>query len=209
MHSIRPVRDATVLDVGCGTGFHLPRFLAAGASSVIGVEPHPGLARAAVRRMRDALDGDGRPNPRPDPGHVQVRVGSAQRLPVADRSIDVSHARWAYFFGPGCEPGLRELERVMRRGGVSFVIDNDATSSTFGRWFRTALPEYDPQAVERFWSRAGWQRRPLTIRWTFDRRADFESVVRIEFAPAAAERIIAEHEGLEVDYAVNLWWRGW
>ncbi|MPZ95963.1 MAG: methyltransferase domain-containing protein [Propionibacteriales bacterium] len=196
MADIRPVAGCTVLDIGCGTGFHLPRFAGQGAARVVGVEPHGGLAAAARRRTADLAS-------------VRVLDGSAQALPLPDHSIDVSQARWAYFFGPGCEPGLRELGRVMRRGAVSFVVDNDATRSTFGRWFRTALPSYDATAVERFWSAAGWQRRPLDIRWRFDRRADLEAVVRIEFAPAYAERILAEHAGQEVDYAVNLWWRTW
>jgi SAM-dependent methyltransferase len=196
MQAKRPFTGATVLDVGCGTGFHLPRFVQLGAGRVLGVEPHGALAAAARRRCRH---------------HPAVRVltAGAQRLPLPDHSVDISHARWAYFFGPGCEPGLAELSRVMRRGGVSFVIDNDATRSTFGRWFAAAMPGYDAVAVERFWSRAGWQREPLDIAWTFDRREDLEAVVRIEFAPRAAERVLAEHDGLSVDYAVNLWWRRW
>jgi ubiquinone/menaquinone biosynthesis C-methylase UbiE len=136
-----------------------------------------------------------------------VRTGTAQQLPVEDASIDVAHARWAYFFGPGCEPGLRELARVVRRGGVAFVIDNDATRSTFGAWFRRDLPRYDPVAVERFWARQGWVRTPLTIRWSYASRADFEAVVRIEFSAAVAAGILADHAGTEVDYAVNLFWR--
>lgn len=184
-----------VLDIGCGTGFHLPRF-AADASRVTGVEPHTGLAAAARRRVR-GLAG------------VTVREGVAQRLPVPDASVDVAHARWAYFFGPGCEPGLAELTRVMRRRGAAFVIDNDATRSTFGSWFRRSVPSHDPRRVERFWSIQGFQRRPLEIRWRFNRRTDFEGVVRIEFTPAVAEQIIAEHPGVEVDYAVNLWWRAY
>ena len=63
-------------------------------------------------------------------------------------------ARWAYFFGPGCEPGLRELDRVMRRGGTAFVVDNDTSRSTFGSWFRRGYPMIDADEVERFWSRA-------------------------------------------------------
>ena len=50
MRDIRPWDDATVLDIGCGSGFHLPRFAAA-AASVIGVEPHPPLIRLARRRV--------------------------------------------------------------------------------------------------------------------------------------------------------------
>ena len=134
--------------------------------------------------------------------------GLAQgRRPLPDASVDVVHARWAYFFGPGCEPGLAELDRVVRRGGTAFVIDNDPTRSTFGGWFRRGLPDVDPVAVERFWRRSGWTRTPVDIDWRFDSRADLESVVRIEFAPEVADAILAEHDGTEVDYAVNVWSR--
>ena len=121
--------------------------------------------------------------------------------------MDIAHARWAYFFGAGCEPGLAELARVLRPGGTAFVIDNDATRSTFGRWFQRAYPGYDPLAVERFWARQGWSRERLVIRWDFDSREEFESVVRIEFPETAAEGILAEHEGTGTDYAISLWWR--
>ncbi|MBA8954088.1 SAM-dependent methyltransferase [Actinomadura namibiensis] len=193
MWALRPWDGATVLDLGCGTGFHLPAF-ARKAARVVGVEPHAGLAAAARRRTA------GLPN-------VTVRVGAAQALPLPDSSVDVVHVRWAYFFGPGCEPGLAELDRVLRRGGAAFVIDNDATRSTFGRWFRRGLPSYDPAAVERFWARQGFRREPLTIRWAFGSRADFAAVLRIEFPEALAEEFLAEEPGLEIDYAVNLWWR--
>jgi SAM-dependent methyltransferase len=193
MRGIRDWRDAVVLDVGCGSGFHLPRF-AADASHVVGVEPHPPLVELARRRTSAMTN-------------VTVRTGTAQRLPVADASVNVAHARWAYFFGPGCEPGLRELARVVRRGGAAFVIDNDATRSTFGRWFRRGYPGIDPVAVERFWAGQGWSRVPLTVDWRFDDRSELESVVRIEFPPTVADAILSEHAGTTVDHAVNLWWR--
>lgn len=193
MRSLRPWAGAQVLDIGCGTGFHLPWF-AAEAAHVVGVEPHGGLIAHARRRCAGLRN-------------VTIRQGTAQALPVPDASVDVAHARWAYFFGPGCEPGLHELDRVMRRGGTAFVIDNDATRSTFGGWFRRAFPERDPAEIERFWSLRGWRRRPLEMRWRFERRADLEAVVRIEFLPEVAEQVIAEHRGLEVDYAINLWFR--
>jgi ubiquinone/menaquinone biosynthesis C-methylase UbiE len=197
MRAVRTWDGATVLDLGCGTGFHLPRF-ARTAAKVVGVEPHSSLAAAARRRVA-GLPGVG--------ARVGVRVGTAQSLPLPDASVDVAHARWAYFFGPGCEPGLAELRRVVRRGGAAFVIDNDATRSTFGSWFRRWLPSYDPVAVERFWTRQGFSRTPVDISWRFRTREDLEAVLRIEFpAPLAAE-FLASVEGCEVDYAVNLWWR--
>ncbi len=183
-----------VLDVGCGTGYHLPWF-ARTARSVVGVEPHPDLVALASRRARGSAG-------------VRVLQGTAQQLPLADGSVDVAHARWAYFFGPGCEPGLGELARVVRRAGAAYVIDNDQTRSTFGRWFRRGYPHLPGSAeVERFWSRHGWTRTPVQTCWRFTSRADLESVVGIELPTVVAQQVIAEHAGLEVDYAVNLWWR--
>ena len=184
-----------LLDIGCGSGFHLPVF-ARDAASVVGVEPHTGGGVGARARG---------PAPRPPPWVFPA--GAAQDLPLDDASVDVAHARWAYFFGPGCEPGLAELARVLRPGGTAFVIDNDATRSTFGSWFRRSLAHHDPLAVERFWARQGWTREQIDTRWAFDSRATFESVVQIEFPPTIADGILAEHEGNGVDYAVNLWWR--
>jgi ubiquinone/menaquinone biosynthesis C-methylase UbiE len=139
--------------------------------------------------------------------NVQVRQGVASDLPVADASVDLAHARWAYFFGPGCEPGLAELDRVVRRGGAAFLIDNDSTTSTFGRWFSTGYPAVAARSrsIETFFSARGWSRNAVQIRWLFESRADFETVVRIEFAPDVAGRIIDSHDGVEVDYAVNVW----
>ncbi|HET7305142.1 MAG TPA: class I SAM-dependent methyltransferase [Segeticoccus sp.] len=188
-------QDRRVLDLGCGSGFHLPAF-ATDATRVVGVEPHPPL----VQRARERVAGTRL-------GNVDVLEGAAQSIPLPDHSVDVVHVRWAYFFGPGCEPGLAELDRVVTTGGTAFVIDNDATRSTFGSWFRRAWPAYDPLAVQRFWTRRGWQREPLQIRWAFGSRADFEQVVRIEFPPETAEWALAHHDGTGVDYAVNLWWR--
>ena len=139
---------------------------------------------------------------------VRVVQAPAASTTLPDASVDVAHARWAYFFGPGCEPGLAELDRVMRPDGTAFVVDNDATRSTFGAWFRRSLPSYDPEAVERFWLRQGWSRRPLDIAWTFDSTEDFARVLRIEFPGALAEEILAaDPDRTGVDYAVNLWWR--
>ncbi|HET7683014.1 MAG TPA: class I SAM-dependent methyltransferase [Marmoricola sp.] len=183
-----------VLDVGCGTGFHLPWF-AETAATVTGVEPHPALADIARRRTRRL------PN-------VTVLQGTAEELPVRSGSVDVAHARWAYFFGPGCEPGLAELDRVVRRGGTALVVDNDASRSTFGSWFRRGFPSVDPDEVDRFWSVQGWSTERLEIAWTFDRREDLEAVVRIELPTQVADQVLAEHPGItEVDYAVNVRWR--
>jgi SAM-dependent methyltransferase len=193
--ALRPLHGAYLVDIGCGTGFHLPLFAARGAR-VVGIEPHlPLVARARVR-LSDA------------PARTaSVLAGDAEALPLADASVDVVHARWAYFFGAGCEPGLAEVARVLRSGGLAVVVDNDVTRSTFGEWFQRSYPAYDPVAVQRFWDRQGFTTEYLTIEWTFDRRDDLEAVTRIELPPGPADEVLAAHQGLTVDYAVALRWK--
>ena len=192
--ALHPLHGADLLDLGCGSGFHLP-LLAARGARVVGVEPHLPL----VERARARLTAVG--------AAAAVVAGDAEAIPLRDSSIDVAHARWAYFFGAGCEPGLAELSRIMRPGGTACLIDNDATRSTFGGWFRQAYPAYDPVAVQRFWDRQGFTTERLTIHWTFDRREDLEAVARIELPPGPADEVLADHDGLVVDYAVALRWK--
>ena len=193
--ALHPLTGADVVDIGCGTGFHLPRLAGRGAR-VIGVEPHLPLVASARDRLSDA-----------GTRTASVLAGDAEALPLADASADVVHARWAYFFGAGCEPGLAEVARVLRRGGLAVVVDNDVTRSTFGAWFRRSYPAYDPVAVQRFWDRQGFTTELLTIAWTFDHRDDLDAVTRIELPPGPADEVLAAHEGLTVDYAVALRWK--
>ncbi len=140
--------------------------------------------------------------------NVALLPGTAQNIPLPNASVDVVQVRWAYFFGPGCEPGLAELDRVVRRGGTALIIDNDGSRSTFGAWFRRGYPRLPaPREIERFWTSRGWIRTSVDMGWRFTSRADLEAVVRIEFDPATADDVLREHSGLEVDYAVNVWSR--
>jgi len=174
-----------VVDVGCGDGFHLPHF-AEEARSVVGVEPHPPLVERARRR-----------------GYEVLR-GGAEALPLPDACADVVHARTAYFFGEGCEPGLAEADRVLRPGGVLAIVDLDFTVPPYGDWLRADLPRYDPAAVERFFARQGFTQERVTSTWRFPDRETLEDVLRIEFAPAPATRAIAETTGLSVPVGYRL-----
>jgi SAM-dependent methyltransferase len=91
MHRLAPWDGRTLVDLGCGTGFWLTGY-ARDAARVVGIEPDPALRARAVARTR------GLPA-------VEVMPGSAEHLPLADRSVDVVHARFAYFLAPGTGGG--------------------------------------------------------------------------------------------------------
>ncbi|MBA2322836.1 MAG: methyltransferase domain-containing protein [Pseudonocardiales bacterium] len=181
---------ADVLDVGCGDGYHLSLF-AATARTVTGVEPHPPLVRRARRRVAGRTG-------------VRVLAGAAERLPLPDRCVDVVHARTAYFFGPGCEPGLAEADRVLRPGGLFAIVDLDTTRAPYGDWMRADLPRYNPAGVERFFTRHGFASRTVDTVWRFADRAGLDAVLRIEFSASVAARAITATAGLTVPVSYRL-----
>lgn len=179
-----------VVDVGCGDGFHLPRF-AGTARRVVGVEPHEPLVHRARQRVAGLST-------------VEVLLGQAQRIPLPDNSIDLVHARTAYFFGPGCQPGLREADRVLRPGGALAIVDLDVTAAPYGRWMRADLPNYQPAKIDAFFERAGFDRRRIGTLWRFDDRESLEAVLKIEFSQPVAARAIAEVSGLSFPVGYRL-----
>jgi ubiquinone/menaquinone biosynthesis C-methylase UbiE len=197
MWKIRPWDGKVVLDLGAGTGFHIPRFHAR-AQHVIAVEPHgPSRLRGMARVAKLGLE------------HASVMTGSAEQLLLPDHSVDICHARFAYFFAPNCAPGLRELERVMRPGGTAFIIDNDLRHGTFASWLRQS-PEWQkvsPNEVEQFWADHGFTLTRIASEWRFTNRADLEAVVRLEFGNTLAEKLLTIHDGTGVEYGYCLYHR--
>ncbi len=181
---------ADVLDIGCGDGFHLPLF-ARSARTVVGVEPHPPLVQRARRRVAGLAD-------------VRIVQSGAQQVALPDRCADLVHARTAYFFGPGCEPGLAEVDRLLRPGGLLAIVDLDAASAPYGDWMRADLPHYDPARVERFFEQRGFTLRRVDTEWRFPDRTALEAVLGIEFSASVARRAAAAVSGLTIPVGYRL-----
>lgn len=191
-----PWTGRTLLDLGCGSGFWLPRY--ADAAQVIGVEPDPDLLPLARART----------------GGAQVLAGSAEHLPLPDDSVDVVHARFAYFFPSpdhDCDPGLAEAARVLRPGGSLLVIDNDHDAGEFADLLRAspwAAGQGSGDFIARWWAERGAVSEAVMSSWRFDARAEFEAVLRLEFPAEVAGAWLTAHTGrlgLSYGYVVHHW----
>lgn len=194
MGDIAPWNGKVMMDVGAGTGFHIESFHL-DAAHVIAVEPDAQLRRELMHRLVER-----------NLTQTSVIGASAASIPLRDESVDMAHARISYFFGPGCEPGLRELERIIRRSGTAFIIDNDLRCGTFAEWVRAAYGDahMDPDIIETFWRAQGFEIEHLQSYWRFENRDDLERVVHLEFPDEHAARFVADHPGLEIDYNLLL-----
>lgn len=171
-----------LLDLGCGTGYWLPRY-AETTGRLYGVEPDTALLDAAANRMAKAT----------------VLHGSAEHIPLDDSFIDVVHARFAYFFpspSNDCTAGLSEVLRVLRPGGSLVVIDNDQGNGEFADLLRagnTAEHQGPGDFILQWWQEQGATTRKVMSSWTFDSPEDLAKVVAMEFPDDAAETWLDAH----------------
>jgi ubiquinone/menaquinone biosynthesis C-methylase UbiE len=126
---LRPYRERVagaaegrVLDVGIGSGLNLP-FYAGQAREIFGLDPSPRLLARAQRQTR----------------HVEISFhlleGSAERMPLADRSMDTIVMTWTGCSIPEIRTALLDMRRVLKIGGrLLFVEHGRAPEPSVARW---------------------------------------------------------------------------
>lgn len=111
--------DSVALDVGCGSGAHSFRLATHFGLQVLGVDPvqrHLDLAREARRDVPEEIA-----------SRVTFGRGSADRLPVADSSVDLIWCRDVLVHVESLDDAYGEFARVLRPGGRAVIYQFVAT----------------------------------------------------------------------------------
>ncbi|MAD77966.1 MAG: hypothetical protein CMJ51_01170 [Planctomycetaceae bacterium] len=106
--SLKLPKDATLVDVGCGTGvltLAAQRFLP-DSTSIVGVDP--------CSEMRALAEGA---------GVRDVRPGSFSHIPVDDSSRDAVVSGYAIRYAEDLDEAFREIRRVLRPGGRLVLLE--------------------------------------------------------------------------------------
>ena len=110
-----------ILDIGCGGGINLSRFLKkVPRGHVTGIDLSPDCVNYSFMRNRDAIA----------EGRCSVYEGSAELLPFGANHFDVITAFETIYFWPNLPNTLKEIKRVLKPGGT-FLIVNEADGYGF------------------------------------------------------------------------------
>lgn len=208
--------DAAVVDLAAGTG-KLTRLLAARFANVTAVEPSEGM-RAALRRSLP---------------EIEILAGTAESIPLADRSVDAVFVAEAFhWFDP--ERAAAEIGRVLVGGGGLALVSNreawrperNPWLADFGRLIEPATKRAGPHPNERgFWSGeleqiGGFepaQRAEIAHVHRLDRDRFVELISTWSFVAnlpeaeradllAQTEALLGDQDSVELDYVTELIW---
>jgi len=103
--------EGRVLEIGIGSGLNLP-FYARRAEQIFGLDPSPRLlARARRKAQRTPVD-------------IRLLTGSAECIPLADRSIDTIVTTWTACSIPQVATALADMRRVLKPGGRLLFVEH-------------------------------------------------------------------------------------
>ncbi|MCB9475937.1 MAG: class I SAM-dependent methyltransferase [Deltaproteobacteria bacterium] len=116
-----------LLDLGVGTGIGMPYLCdALDAGDAVGVDIDPTMVRFAEAETA------GRPD-------IRVEQADARALPFDDGRFGAVYCEYVFHHVEGVDAAIAEIHRVLRPGGVFFLIDIDPANG-ISRLFKRVYP---------------------------------------------------------------------
>jgi len=134
------IRDGLCLDLGSGPGLLSVALAEKSDLTVIALDADPAMARIAQETAAGRTD------------RVAPVIGDVHRMPVRDDTASLIVSRGSLFFWEDRVQAFREIERVLRPGGVAFVGGSFGTAAlrdTIFAQMRRRNPNWDRDVARR------------------------------------------------------------
>jgi ubiquinone/menaquinone biosynthesis C-methylase UbiE len=130
-----PTAQGRVLEIGGGSGLNLAYYERGAVSRLYTLDPSAALVRMARKRLTRAAVA------------AELLVGSAEDIPLAERSVDTVVSTWTLCSIPDVARALREARRVLKPGGsLLFVEHGHSPDARVARWQERIEPLWKPLA---------------------------------------------------------------
>ena len=106
-------KDDVILDIGCGGGVNVERFLSMTENMVYGLDYSEIAVEKSTKLNQDAID----------EGRCEVIQGSVSELPFEDKTFDIVTGFETVYFWPDFVNDCKEVRRVLKDDGIMFICN--------------------------------------------------------------------------------------
>ena len=106
-------KDNVILDIGCGGGVNVKRFLKMTENKVYGIDYSELAVEKSIKLNKSAVD----------EGKCEIIKGSVSNLPFNDNSFDIVTGFETVYFWPDFVNDLKEILRVLKDDGIIFIAN--------------------------------------------------------------------------------------
>lgn len=106
-------KDDVILDIGCGGGVNVERFLKMTDSKVYGLDYSEVAVEKSTKLNQGAID----------EGRCEIIQGSVSELPFEDNSFDIITGFETVYFWPDFVNDCKEVRRTLKDDGIIFICN--------------------------------------------------------------------------------------
>ena len=138
-----------ILDIGCGGGVNIEKFLKLTEGNVDGLDYSEVSVAESVKRNRNAVDN----------GSCKVIQANVSAMPIDDESYDLVSAFETIYFWPDIENTFKEVLRIIKPNGHFMIAQGtDGNHPDDKKWLNTVegMSLYTAPELEKYLLNAGF-----------------------------------------------------
>ena len=139
-----------ILDIGCGGGVNIEKFLRLTSNNVDGLDYSEVSVVASIERNRDAVDN----------GRCTVMQADVSDMPIEDERYNLATAFETIYFWPEIQETFKEVSRIIKPEGRFMIAQGtDGNHPDDEKWLATVegMSVYTSPELERYLLDAGFK----------------------------------------------------
>ena len=139
-----------ILDIGCGGGVNIEKFLKITQSNVDGLDYSEASVSESIKRNKTAIDN----------GRCKVIHADVSDMPIGDESYDLVTGFETIYFWPDLGETFKEVSRIIRPNGRFMIAQGtDGTHPDDEKWLATVegMSVYTAPELEKYLLNAGFK----------------------------------------------------
>lgn len=143
-------KNDKIIDLGCGGGVNIEKFLELTNCNVDGLDYSEVSVAESMKRNRTSVDS----------GRCEVIRADVSDMPIEDESYDLASAFETIYFWPDIESTFKEISRILKPSGRFMIAQGtDGNHPDDEKWLSTVegMSVYTAPQLERYLLNAGFE----------------------------------------------------